>query len=843
MATRERSSAGTGADPGGHRARGRNRAATVIGIVFALIGLIVAAGGAWLVALGGSWYYLIAGVGLLISGLLLAAHRIAGAWLYLAVFVGTLIWAMWEAGLSFWPQVPRLGGPIVLAIIVLLLLPSLLSPRAGRAARALSFGGAAALVLVLVAGGVAMFYPHGVVLAPAEARPDYAAGAGGAAAEPAADWQHYGRTPGGNRHVPFTEITPENVQELEVASTFRTGQPTEEGAEDQNTPLQIGDTLYICTPFNKVFALDAETGEERWSFDPEATSPVWQRCRGVSYFEPAAAGPAAGAPEPQPAPEAPPQQPAQQADQAAQQPAEQPTGQPGQAEVAEACSRRIVMTTIDARLIELDAETGTPCEGFGEGGTVDLTVGMGEILPGYYFQTSAPTVARGLVVVGGWVYDGRSVDEPSGAVRAFDATTGELVWAWDPGNPEITRLPPEGESYTRNTPNVWSTPSFDDELGLVYLPTGNATPDYWGAHRHPEGEKHAAAVVALEIETGRHVWTFQTVYHDLWDYDVPSQPLLYDIPDGSGGTVPALVQLTKRGQTFLLDRRTGEPLAEVEERPVPQGAMEGDWTSPTQPYSVGMPAIGAEPLSGARMWGTTLLDQLWCRIEFHKMDYRGEFTPPTIVKGLQYPGNYGGMNWGSGAIDQDRGILYVNDIRMPQWYRFLPREVADQPGSADIHVGLHPQHGTPYGVTKDNFFSPLGVPCHEPPYGTLSAIDLDERALVWQVPISTIEDTGPFGIQTGARIPIGMPTMGGPMSTDSGLVFFAGTQDYYLRAFDARTGEELWKGRLPVGAQATPMSYVSPESGRQFIVISAGGARQTPDRGDYVIAYALPAGR
>jgi len=793
---------------------GARWALLLFGVVLALIGLVLAAGGVRLIALGGSWYYLLAGVGLVVSGVLFARGRVAGAWLYGVVFFGTVAWALWEVGPNFWPLVPRLSAVLVLAVFALLLLPQLTRGRSRKPAYTL----AGLLVLALLAGGAEMFVPHGVI--EAGATPTPAATAAPSPADAGSRWSHYGRTPAGTRFAPYEQITRDNVGKLQVAWTFRTGDIAGKGSEDQSTPLQIGDTLYVCTSHNQVFALNAETGEERWKFDPKAPdTKVWNRCRGVGYYEPGASASAsaavatsAGTPAPAPAPAVP----------------------------AAACAQRIVLSTVDARLIELDARTGQPCESFGNKGTVDLKVGLGEVKPNYYMPTSAPTVVRNLIVIGGWVYDGRSTDEPSGVVRAFNATTGELAWAWDLGNPAITKLPPEGQTYTRTTPNVWSTPSFDDKLGLIYLPTGNQTPDYWGAQRSKESEKYSSSVVALDIDTGRVRWAFQTVHHDLWDYDVPSQPALYDIPDGKGGVTPALVQLTKRGQIFVLDRRNGKPLADVQEKPVPQGGQAGDWTSPTQPYSVGMPSIGTTPLSEAAMWGATPFDQLWCRIEFRKMRYDGEFTPPTTQRSLQYPGNYGGFNWGSASINEAIGYLIVNDIRMPQWFQMISRAETDKPGAAASHDGLHPQEGTPYGVTKNSFMSPLGVPCHAPPYGTMTAIDLQTRQIAWQRPISTLQDTGPLGIKTGLQIPIGMPTMGGPLSTSTGLVFFAGTQDYYLRALDARTGHEIWKGRLPVGGQATPMSYISPESGRQFVAIVAGGARQSPDRGDYVIAYALP---
>lgn len=807
---------------------------TLVGILFVLAALPLVWGGVQLVSLGGSWYYLLAGLGVALSGILIAVRRFAGIWLYALVFLATVVWALWESGLDFWPLVPRLVAPAVLALIAALIAP--LFPAAAPRSKALPFAAAAVLVLGLAATGFYAFQPHGVTRTNFQA----AAGVAPSAVTTASgnDWAAYGRTPAGTRYAPFGEITPDNVKDLEVAWTFRTGTPPAKGAQDQNTPLLVGNTLYTCSSTNIINALDATTGEKKWTYDPQAKSPLWQRCRGVSYYDasaaPAQAATGAAASVPMAT------MPLGSTDSA-----QAPAAPAPAAPVAAVCPKRIVMTTIDARLIEIDAETGQPCADFGVNGVVDLKQGMGEVKDGFYFQTSAPTVMRDLVMVGGWVWDSVEVGEPSGAVRAFNARTGELVWAWDLGNPAITRLPPPGESYTRGTPNVWSTPAYDDALGLVYLPTGNATPDFWGGHRTKAAEEYSASVVALDIATGKERWKFQTAHHDIWDYDVPAQPSLYDVPDGKGGTVPALIQVTKRGQIFMLDRRDGTPIAEVQEKPVPQGTEEGDYTAPTQPYSVGMPAIGTEPFTEARMWGATPYDQLYCRIEFKKMRYDGEFTPPRLDRSLIYPGYYGGMNWGSASVDEGRGLLIVNDIRMPQFVQLIPRENVDTYGPSAAHDGLSKQLGTPYGVIKAGFFSPLNVPCHQPPYGTISAIDLGSRQLVWQIPAGTLQDTGPTNpltgglIKTGLQIPIGMPSLGGPITTAGGVTFYAGTQDYYLRAIDTTTGEVLWKGRLPVGAQATPMSYVGAD-GRQYVVISAGGARLSPDVGDYVIAYALP---
>ena len=800
-------------------------------------------GGIQLFSLGGSWYFAVAGTGLIVSALLLTRRHTAGLYVFLLVCAGTVAWALWEVGIQFWPLVSRLVAPAVLGILIFLAAPTL-TRGGGRLGRGVSYACAALLVLALAATGWRAFQPVPYIAA------TQAPQAVAAAVDAPANWQFYGRTPNGTRYAPDTQITPENVADLEVAWTFRHGDApvntTGSGAEDQNTPMQIGDTVYACTVRNVVHALDANTGEEKWKFDPQASSPLWQRCRSVAYYESTgqisqglqAIRTAEAAAQP-PAPEQPgTEQPGTTQPAPDATPPAAPEAAPAPA--ADICQRRIVLSTIDARLIQLDADTGALCPQFGENGTVDLKVGMGEVRPGFYFQTSAPTVADGIIIIGGWVVDNVSVGLPSGVIRGFDAETGELVWAWDLGNPEITRFPPEGQTYTRGTPNVWSTPAFDAELGLVYLPTGNATPDFFGGHRSERAEEYTAAIVALDIQTGRERWHFRTVNHDLWDYDVPAQPALYDIPGADGGTRAALVQTTKRGQIFVLDRATGEPIFDVENKPVPQGAAEGDWTAETQPYSVGMPAIGVEPLSEARMWGATPFDQLYCRIQFRKLRYDGDFTPPGLEPTLQWPGYFGGMNWGSSSIHEPTGYLVVNDTRSPHRVQLVPREETDREDAAASHDGLSKQLGTPYGAAKVTFMSPLGVPCQEPPYGTLTAIDLKTQQIAWQVPLGTVEDNGPFGISMHMAMPVGMPTVGGPVTTASGLVFYAGTLDRNIRAFDLATGKEVWKHRLPVGAQTTPLVYTSPSTGRQFVVVSAGGARTSPLRGDYVIAFALP---
>jgi quinate dehydrogenase (quinone) len=520
------------------------------------------------------------------------------------------------------------------------------------------------------------------------------------------------------------------------------------------------------------------------------------------------------------------------------------------------------MNTIQAELIALDAETGAFCPDFGTNGRVDLKAGMGDAPDPSYVLTSAPTLAGTTLVVGGRVADNVSMDMPGGVMRGFDIVTGELRWAFDPGNPDITRLPPEGQSYTRSTPNVWASMSYDPASNTVFMPVGSPSVDLWGVRRTPLDHKYGASMLALDATTGREKWVYQTVHNDLWDFDVPMQPSFIDFPKADGSTVPALVFGTKAGQIYVLDRATGQPLTEVREVPVKPGTIPGEPYTLTQPRSVGMPQIGADTLTEADMWGATPFDQLLCRIAFKSMRYDGLYTVPDIDRSLSYPGSLGGMNWGGVSVDPVNNYIFVNDMRLGLWIEMARSSPASGPDvstaeannygrsadtpthtggeSVNTGMGLVPMEGTPYAVNKNRFLSPLGVPCQAPPYGTLTAIDMRTQTIAWQVPVGTMEDTGPLGIKVGLPIPVGMPTLGGTLATQGGLVFIAGTQDFYLRAFNSATGEEVWKARLPVGSQGGPMTYTSPRTGKQYVLISAGGARQSDERGDYVIAYALP---
>jgi len=481
----------------------------LLGILVTLFGLALLVGGVRLVQLGGSWYFLLMGAVSAVAGVLLAMRRPNGALLYGLAFLATLLWALVDAGWNFWPLVSRLVMPAVLALLVALAWPVLRRSRGQVAGRG-AYGVAAVLLVGLLGTAVSAFQPRPVQTAQGTTPPVVPVAKG---AEQR-DWMHWGNTTAGTRFAALDQITPANVKELQVAWTARTGDVPESngfGAEDQNTPLQIGDTLFLCTPHNQVIAIDADSGKQRWAFDPKATAPNWQRCRGLGYFDatsaPSAADAAAPAPAPLPAAE---------------------TASTGPA----LCEKRILMTSIDARLFALDAKTGALCPDFGSNGVVDLKTGMGEIKPGFYTLTAAPLVAGELIVVGGRVADNIEVGEPSGVVRAYNVRTGALAWVWDLSRetPDVPLDP--SIHYTRATPNVWTSMAYDPQLGLVYLPTGNTTPDQWAGERTPQDDKYSSAVVALDVATGKERWVYQTVHHDLWDYDLPAQPTLTDVPDG-----------------------------------------------------------------------------------------------------------------------------------------------------------------------------------------------------------------------------------------------------------------------------------------------------------------------
>ena len=791
----------------------------LLGFVLLAMGLFFVVGGAKLVSLHGSAYFLVAGVVIVVSAVQFFRAKWSAVVIYGAAFLGTLIWALIDVGLDFWPLVSRLMVPAGFMVLSLFAWPSLRKADAAPPATKPAFALAALIALGMLITLVQMFQPHPTVAFDGAPTPLVPV----AKDQAQKDWSNYGNTPGGSRFAALDQITRDNVKNLQVAWTFHTGDvpvsPTGNGAEDQETPLQIGDRVYLCTPHNNVIAVDADTGKQIWKREINAQAQVWNRCRGLAYFD-------------------------------ATQPLAQPalSGATPVTPVSIAaganCQRRLLMNTIDARLVAIDADSGAMCEGFGDHGFVDLKAGLGDAADPKYQLTSAPTMARTTIVVGGRVADNVQTDMPGGVLRGFDVITGQMRWAFDPGHDDPNARLAPGQTYARSTPNSWAPMSYDPAMNTVFIPMGSSSVDLWGGNRTPLDHRYATSILALDATTGKERWVYQTVHNDLWDFDVPMQPSLIDFPQEDGATKPAVVFGTKSGQIFVLDRMTGKPLTKVEERPVKKGTIANEQYPDTQPFSVDMPTIGVGPLKESDMWGATPFDQLICRISFKSMRYDGLFTAPDTDVSLSFPGSLGGMNWGSLSTDPNHHVIFVNDMRLGLWVQMIPQKTdnaAASNGGEAVNTGMGavPLKGTPYAVNKNRFMSPLGIPCQKPPFGTLSAVDLKTRKLLWQVPAGTVQDTGPFGIKMRAKMPIGMPTLGGTLATQGGLVFIAGTQDYYLRAFDSATGREVWKDRLPVGSQGGPMSYVSPKTGKQYVLISAGGARQSPDRGDYVIAYAL----
>ncbi|RZJ18783.1 MAG: membrane-bound PQQ-dependent dehydrogenase, glucose/quinate/shikimate family [Brevundimonas sp.] len=781
-------------------------AALVLGVLFILIGLVLTVGGGWLIVLGGSAYYLLAGLGLIASGALLCLGRSLGAWVYIGVFILTVLWALWEVGLNGWALVPRVIAPLVLLVLVILVLPTLL-PRGGL--RALWIGLAATAVFVIV-GGVTVGQANKarVTQAVPAAR---AVSVGDPALIPtASDWTAYGGTTAAQRYSSLTQINRENVGQLRRAWTYRTGDtPDKFGAE--TTPLKVGDTLYGCSAMNKMFALDARTGQRRWMYDPKVSDdaiPYTAACRGVTYYT---------------APDADPAQP---------------------------CAARLIEGTLDGRLIAVDARTGQPCPAFGQNGQVDIKVGMGEVVPGMVSITSPPVVVRGVIVTGHQVLDGQKRWAPSGVIQGFDVQTGALRFAWDMMRPDITTLPPAGQTYTPGTPNMWTMATGDEALGLVYLPMGNSAADYYSGLRRPEENRYSTSLVALDVLTGKPRWHFQTVRKDVWDYDLGSQATLADFPT-PGGMVPAVILPSKQGDFYILDRRTGQPLHGVEERRVPQGGVEPAQRSPTQPFSL-YHTLRKADLTERDMWGMSPIDQMICRINFKRATYDGYFTPPTSdTRWIQYPGYNGGSDWGGIAVDPARGVIVANYNDMPNYNRLVPRAEADEKGwyprgdprarKGGAEGAGDPQIGVPYAIDVNaGWRMPVtGMLCKQPPYGGLRAIELGTGKTLWDRPFGTARKNGPFGIPSMLPIDIGTPNNGGSVVTAGGLIFIAAATDDLIRAIDIETGKTVWSDTLPAGGQANPMVY--EQGGRQYLVIMAGGHHfmETP-AGDYVIAYALP---
>jgi quinoprotein glucose dehydrogenase len=616
------------------------------------------------------------------------------------------------------------------------------------------------------------------------------------------DWPTYGNDPGGMRHSALSQINRENVAKLKVAWIYHTGDISagRDGRKRsgfETTPILVDGMLYLTTPFNRVIALNPATGKQLWSYDPKIDQSLDYGDglinRGVAtWLDPSLTA-------------------------------------------GKVCQRRIFESTLDARLIALDAATGVPCPGFGSSGQVDLRnvpgyehANLGEHMRGWYHMTSPPVTIDDMVIVGSSIDDNIRVDMPSGVVRAFDARTGSLRWTFDP-------IPRDVESTTSSwmtgAANAWSIMTVDLARDLVFIPTGSASPDYYGGLR-PGDNKWANSVVALHARSGKLALGFQLVHHGLWDYDTASPPLLATLPRG-GKNVPVVIQGNKTGFLYVLDRDTGKPVFPVEERAVPQSDIPGEKASPTQPFPLFPPPLAPQHFSIEDAWGPTPADREACKEAIGKLRNEGIFTPPSVQGTLAVPGNLGGMNWSGYAFDPRRNLLIVNTNNLMARVRLIPRDKI----SSDREDGNYgPQRGTPYGMLRRYLQSPSDLPCGAPPWGTLTAVDMAEGTIRWQIPLGSMQD---FGGAHGS-VPLGSISLGGPITTEGGLVFIAGTTDSHIRAFNVENGKEVWDAVLPSAGNATPMTYEI--NGKQYLVIAAGGHQGIREEslGDSVVAFALP---
>jgi quinoprotein glucose dehydrogenase len=617
------------------------------------------------------------------------------------------------------------------------------------------------------------------------------------------DWAYYGHDAGGTRYSPLAQINRANVAKLRVAWTFHTGdisdgsgRPKRSGLE--TTPILVDGMLYFTTPFNRVFAVNPETGKQLWVYDPmiDLAGSYGDGLinRGVATWLDATRA------------------------------------------KGKRCHRRIFETTLDARLIALDAATGDPCADFGNRGQISLR-GVARYIPAEYHMTSPPLVIDDLVVVGSAIDDNARVDMPSGVVRAFDARTGALRWKWEPlaPNDADSATPSAGKVWRTGAGNAWSVMVVDPERDLIFVPTGSASPDYYGGMRLGD-DKWADSVVALRAKTGELVWGFQLVHHDLWDYDSASPPLLATLQH-AGKSVAVVIQGNKTGFLYVLNRDTGVPVFPVQERPVPQSDVPGEVTSPTQPFPLAPPALVPQKLSADDAWGITPTDRDDCRERIKGLRNDGLFTPPSLQGSLSEPGNVGGMNWSGYAFDPRNSLLLVNTNDLPAEMGLVAADKYWDAAGKSGDLEYTQQYGAPYGMFRAFLFAKAHhLPCAPPPWGTLTAVDMAQGTIRWQVPLGSIAPAKPI-------VPAGAPSLGGPIVTAGGLVFIAGTMiDPEIRAFDVDTGKEIWKFQLPTSGAATPMTYQVRPGGKQYLVIAAGGHSKVTEekQSDEIVAFTLP---
>ncbi|MEE5131746.1 membrane-bound PQQ-dependent dehydrogenase, glucose/quinate/shikimate family [Pseudomonas alliivorans] len=781
------------------------------GIVMAILSIALLYMGAQLVAVGGSAAYSVIALGVLATAVLVFLKKKSALTLYALLMWGILLWIVYEVGFDKWQWIPR--GDLFALIGFWLAMPWVVRPllrnqTVGSTRGFHPFLGSTVAVMALIVIALMFYDPYAVkgqIGSSAASRTTEVAGN---------EWVAYGGTHSGQRFSSLDQINPQTIDKLSVAWEYHTGdlRDADKDAGEytfEATPLKVNNRVYVCTPHNEVHALNPESGKLDWKYTPEKTRSYLQQhqtCRGVSYY---------AAPTVQNAP-------------------------------AAQCEKRVIMATADARLVALDADTGKLCSDFGSNGVVDLHDNMGNVRPHALMQTAAPLVAGDLIVLGGSVMDnGYDQGNPSGVIRTYNVITGNLVWNFDPENPQNTAPVSAEQNYPQDTPVAWATLSADLKNGLVYVPFGNASPDETGTRRDPNSntEKFRDALVALDLKTGAFKWKFQTSHNDLWDRDNPSQPSLLDLGK-EGSKQPALLLPTKVGNIFVLNRLTGEPITPVDQARVQTGGgVPGERFAPTQPVS--RLNFIPPPLTERSMWGVTPFDQMACRTTFNTLRYDGNpWTPATESGSLIYPGNIGVFNWGSVAVDPDRQILVATPVRLAYIYNLIKRLEQDQ------EKRLFTKDGKPYwnenfngdyAIRISRLASGLGIPCTAPPWGSMVGVDLNTGKTEWKRRVGTtknlktsfMEDRFPVGF------PMGMVAHGGPLLTAGGLIFHGATADNFIRAYDVNTGEVLWQYELPAGGQATPSTYTGSD-GKQYVIISAGGHGSLGTTlGDSVMAFRL----
>ena len=843
-----------------------------LSIIMCLFALPLVIGGGYLLYLGGSPYYVVAGVLMLASAWLLLKRQWLAYALYSIFIIGSVIWAVWESGFYWWALATRLGFPLIFGLLMLLPwvarkmgtqkikvltgpsnntlhnasgitsntplntsspqatadLPSANEGEHNEGPKKSAYYWA--LLASVVAGAAVSFGSMANnatdKLGALDLKGDSATPANlgdplsNGQQTPEGEWSAYGRTDYGQRYSPLTQINTDNVKNLEVAWQIQTGDvkgPNDVGETTyQATPLKLGNALYMCTPHNWALALDADTGEALWKFDPKVGENLQrqhQTCRGVSFY--AGTNP--------------------QTSITTDIKAKKVEGNTFTKATTQ-CDAKIFIPTSDAKLYALNPETGQRCQDFGNEGAIDLMHNMPFKQAGYYYSTSPPIVAGDVIIVAGAVNDNYDINSPSGVIRAYDVNTGQLMWNWDAGNPEDTKpldINDPNQTYKTSSPNSWAIASADEKLGLAYFPMGNRTPDQLGVYRSPAEEKYATSVVALDLKTGQARWVQQFVHHDLWDMDTPAQPSLIDLKTDKG-VEPALVVPTKQGDVYVLNRATGEPILPIKERPASQNHLiKGEHASPTQPYSA--LSFEPKPLTEKDMWGASLLDQMMCRIEFNKLNYEGRYTPPSTQGTLVYPGNFGTFNWGSLAVDPENGIMFGMPTYLAFTSKLIPKDSLGNVETNKGEQGVNANEGADYAVEMGPFLSPLGVPCQQPPWGTIAAANLSTGEIAYQRKNGTVQDLSPLPL----KFELGVPGIGGPIITKGGVAFLSAATENNFRAYDLKTGDVLWNQRIPAGGQATPMTYLNSK-GEQMVVLVAGGHGSVgTEIGDYVIAYKL----